>query len=81
MHALVTGAGGFVGRHLVTRLHADGWTVTALTRDRVDLTDPVAATAAVRAADPDVVFSLAQRVPARTPGRAPRPPPSTRAPG
>ena len=59
MHALVTGAGGFVGRHLVTRLHADGWTVTALTRDRVDLTDPVAATAAVRAADPDVVFSLA----------------------
>jgi nucleoside-diphosphate-sugar epimerase len=59
MHALVTGAGGFVGRHLVARLHADGWTVTALTRDRVDLTDPVAATAVVRAADPEVVFSLA----------------------
>ncbi|GAA4868769.1 NAD-dependent epimerase/dehydratase family protein [Actinomycetospora straminea] len=59
MHALVTGAGGFVGRHLVARLRADGWTVTALTRERVDLTDPVAATAAVRAADPDVVFSLA----------------------
>ncbi|MEJ2864750.1 NAD-dependent epimerase/dehydratase family protein [Actinomycetospora flava] len=59
MHALVTGAGGFVGRHLVARLRADGWSVTALTRDRVDLADPVAATAAVRAADPDVVFSLA----------------------
>ena len=40
MHALVTGAGGFVGRHLVARLRADGWTVTALTRERVDLTDP-----------------------------------------
>ncbi|MDD7939481.1 NAD-dependent epimerase/dehydratase family protein [Actinomycetospora lutea] len=59
MHALVTGAGGFVGRHLVARLRADGWSVTALTRARVDLADPVAAAAAVRAADPDVVFSLA----------------------
>jgi nucleoside-diphosphate-sugar epimerase len=57
--ALVTGAGGFVGRHLVTRLRADGWDVAALTRADVDLTDPVAAAAAVRAADPDVAFSLA----------------------
>jgi len=57
--ALVTGAGGFVGRHLVTRLRADGWDVAALTRADVDLTDPVVAAAAVRAADPDVVFSLA----------------------
>ena len=55
----MTGAGGFVGRHLVTRLRADGWDVTALTRAAVDLTDPVAAARAVRAADPDVVFSLA----------------------
>jgi nucleoside-diphosphate-sugar epimerase len=55
----VTGAGGFVGRHLVARLRADGWHVAALTRAEVDLTDPVAAAAAVRAADPDVVFSLA----------------------
>lgn len=59
MQALVTGAGGFVGRHLVARLRSDGWTVTALTRRHVDLADAVAATAAVRAADPDVVFSLA----------------------
>ncbi|WP_040339783.1 NAD-dependent epimerase/dehydratase family protein [Candidatus Blastococcus massiliensis] len=59
MRALVTGAGGFVGRHLVRRLRADGWDVVPLVRDHVDLTDAVAAAAAVRSADPDVVFSLA----------------------
>jgi nucleoside-diphosphate-sugar epimerase len=59
VRALVTGTGGFVGRHLSDRLRRDGWEVVGLTRRDVDLTDPVAATAAVRAADPDVVFSLA----------------------
>jgi nucleoside-diphosphate-sugar epimerase len=59
VRALVTGAGGFVGRHLVARLRADGWDVAAVTRADVDLADPVAAAAAVRTADPDVVFSLA----------------------
>jgi UDP-glucose 4-epimerase len=59
VRALVTGAGGFVGRHLVRRLEADGWDVVALTRSSVDLADPAAGAAAVRAADPDVVYSLA----------------------
>ncbi|MGK5115216.1 NAD-dependent epimerase/dehydratase family protein [Geodermatophilus sp. CPCC 205506] len=59
MRAVVTGAGGFVGRHLVARLRSDGWDVVPLTRADVDLADPDAGASAVRAADPDVVFSLA----------------------
>lgn len=59
MRALVTGAGGFVGRHLTARLRRDGWDVVALTRGDVDLADPGAGAAAVTAADPDVVFALA----------------------
>jgi nucleoside-diphosphate-sugar epimerase len=59
VRALVTGAGGFVGRHLVDRLRTDGWDVVALTRAQVDLADARAGAAAVTAADADVVFSLA----------------------
>ena len=65
--ALVTGAGGFVGRHLVDRLRADGLHVTALTRGEVDLTDRAALERAVRTAAPDLAFHLAaSRVADRT---------------
>jgi nucleoside-diphosphate-sugar epimerase len=56
---LVTGAGGFVGRHLVSRLRADGAEVTALTRADCDLTDRSAVAAAVAAARPEVMLHLA----------------------
>ncbi|SDF05590.1 Nucleoside-diphosphate-sugar epimerase [Blastococcus aurantiacus] len=68
MRAVVTGGGGFVGRHLVHRLRADGWDVVPLGREQVDLADPAAGAAAVRAADPDVVFSLAAGRAKATPG-------------
>ena len=68
--ALVTGAGGFVGRHLCARLVEDGWEVWGTVRPgapapagvravEVDLADPDALTGAVRQAAPDVAFHLA----------------------
>lgn len=71
--ALVTGATGFAGRHLVRRIVADGWTVHALTRaastrrpvlpDAVTMhsRDDVVADVAeiITAVRPDVVFHLA----------------------
>jgi nucleoside-diphosphate-sugar epimerase len=59
MRALVTGAGGFVGRHLCSRLVADGWDVVGTSRAEVDLADPLATATFARHADPDVVFDLA----------------------
>ncbi len=73
MRALVTGAGGFVGTHLCTRLVADGWDVVATVRPGspvpavlrsttvalVDLSDPVAVAAMAAGTDPDVAFLLA----------------------
>ena len=56
---LVTGAGGFVGRHLVRRLHRAGASVIPLTRQTCDLTDPDAVRRVVRDARPDVVMHLA----------------------
>jgi len=69
---LVTGATGFVGNHLVERLHRDGWKIRALVRrtsntttldrigaERVEggLLDPASLAEAVRGVD--VVFHLA----------------------
>lgn len=66
MRAFVTGAGGFVGRHLVAALQSDGWNVLAAGGPaddgaalRVDLADEAALHAALERAKPDVVFHLA----------------------
>ena len=74
-HALVTGATGLVGSHIVERLITDGWTVRALVRDvsaaawlrdagaelaRGDILD--AASLRVAAAGCDTVFHCAARI-------------------
>lgn len=64
MKAAITGARGFVGRHLVRRLRAEGDEVTALDVegvDPVDITDLPAVSARVAAARPDVLYHLAAR--------------------
>lgn len=59
MRALVTGASGFVGRHLVAALRAGGWRVTTL--DRTPPADLVGdlATVPLPRSSVDVVFHLA----------------------
>lgn len=62
MRALVTGAGGFVGRHLVSHLEAEGDEVSGLDRrgpGGVDVTDPGALRAAFSRAEPEAVYHLA----------------------
>ncbi|HEX8052475.1 MAG TPA: GDP-mannose 4,6-dehydratase [Thermoleophilaceae bacterium] len=73
MRVLITGASGFVGRHLADRCRAEGATVVGLSRREpeegaraaldehvaADLTDAAATAAAVRAAAPQRVFHLA----------------------
>jgi GDP-4-dehydro-6-deoxy-D-mannose reductase len=66
MRALVTGAGGFVGRHLREALAKDGWDVFAAggTADenvdaRIDVRDRDAVRDVVAQAEADVVFHLA----------------------
>jgi GDP-4-dehydro-6-deoxy-D-mannose reductase len=62
MKALVTGAGGFVGRHLVAHLHACGDEVRTFDREStpsLDVTDPDAVEDAVTSIKPDVIFHLA----------------------
>jgi GDP-4-dehydro-6-deoxy-D-mannose reductase len=69
MKALVTGASGFVGRHLVAHLRAEGDDVVALDRTGgsgnasavLDVTDADAVARWVREAAPDAVYHLAAR--------------------
>lgn len=79
MHAMVTGATGFVGQHLVRRLKQDGACVTAVVSHRGSVdADQVAADVGdtnamcqLMEAQPDVVYHLAgaaARVPASGPG-------------
>lgn len=55
---LITGASGFVGRHLIQRLTA-AFPSAALITDPVDVTDPGATTALIRSARPDAAIHLA----------------------
>lgn len=57
--ALVTGAGGFIGPHLVRELSQHGFQVTAATRSSGDVTDPEAMRRLVAGAAPTHVFHLA----------------------
>lgn len=61
MRALVTGAGGFVGVHLVRHLEESGDEVVQLERtvDGIDVIDTPEITEAVMAAKPTVVYHLA----------------------
>jgi GDP-4-dehydro-6-deoxy-D-mannose reductase len=65
VRALVTGAGGFVGRYLVERLRHENADVFT---PPLDVTDPATLSAAFDAAQPDLVFHLAAQtfVPAST---------------
>ncbi len=62
MKAVVTGAGGFVGRHLCAHLAAMGDDVVGLDRggpDGFDVTDPASVDESFARAHPDAVFHLA----------------------
>lgn len=77
MRALVTGGGGFSGRHLVDLLAREGCHVLSLGRTpvalpgatsiEIDLADSAGVERAVREGAPDLVFHLAARTPANAP--------------
>jgi GDP-4-dehydro-6-deoxy-D-mannose reductase len=58
MRAFITGAGGFVGRHLCARLLEIGDEVIAVDAE-VDVTDPDAVAVAVASARPEAIYHLA----------------------
>lgn len=61
MRALVTGAGGFVGHHLVAHLQerGDDVLVTDFTVDHLDVTEPEPLLARLRSDRPEVIYHLA----------------------
>src|ERR1700745_1711781 len=59
MRILITGAGGMLGYDVQGAAEAAGHEAVALTRSSLDITDPVAVTAALEAATPDVVVNCA----------------------
>jgi dTDP-4-dehydrorhamnose reductase len=59
MRILITGAGGNVGRGLLTALEANGHEVIGKTHAALDITDFGAVTAQIEAAEPDVVIHAA----------------------
>ncbi len=59
MRALVTGAGGMLGRALVAALRRDGQSVVGLDRASLDITDRAAVSATVREIAPTVIFNCA----------------------
>jgi dTDP-4-dehydrorhamnose reductase len=59
MRLLVTGAAGMLGHDVVAAAGAGGHDVVALARADLDITDPDAVAAAVRAAEPDAIVNCA----------------------
>jgi dTDP-4-dehydrorhamnose reductase len=59
MRLLVSGAGGMLGRDLVSAAEDDGHEVIALSRAELDVTDSAAVRSAIGAATPDVVVNCA----------------------
>ncbi|MCI0746426.1 MAG: SDR family oxidoreductase [Verrucomicrobia subdivision 3 bacterium] len=59
--AWITGAGGLIGNYLVRTggKHASGWTIAALTREKLDITDRSAVEKMFRAAKPQLVIHCA----------------------
>lgn len=82
MRLLITGAGGFVGRHMAAYAAAQGAIVFGIDRTdalipaatlmRADLDDVAATEQALKATAPDAIIHLAARTPANSPDLAPQ---------
>jgi len=57
--ALITGANGFVGKHLIKELEANGYEVFPTDRDKMNLLDYESVHATLRRIRPDYIFHLA----------------------